>query len=320
MIRENTQTNAIRCALASQRAGVVVAGLSAVISMLALLAPSKATAAFPGENGRIAYHRDAGLDDSGVFTIRPDGSQPQRLIPGVQPSWSPNGERLAFVSISNIFVANVDGGGVRQVVDSGYDIPAPAFSPSGNRIVFSGAPRTRRATGIWTIRTDGTGLRRIVGGIELDRPQYSPNGKRIVFDGAPRANKKAGIWTIRPSGTRLRRLTRDGADFAPDYSPDGRQIAFARGGTLSDTIRIMRADGSHRHVVPDTRGAGDPAYAPAGDRIVVTIYGGPFLGACGDLYTFSPTGADRKRLTQNCEHFPFDGPRALSPSWQPLPG
>ena len=32
----------------------------------------------------------------------------------------------------------------------------PAFSPNGRRIVFAGAPREERTSGIWVMRRDGT--------------------------------------------------------------------------------------------------------------------------------------------------------------------
>ena len=81
----------------------------------------------------------------------------------------------------------------------------------------------------------------------------------------------------------------------------------------------MRADGSRERPIPDIGQATSPAYAPAGDRIVLTIVTGDYLGpSCSDLYTMSPTGSDRQRVTDDCEPSGVGGVVA-SPSWQPLP-
>jgi Tol biopolymer transport system component len=229
-----------------------IAGLAVVgaIAFVAAALPSAATAAFPGENGRIAYTRSAGLDDSGIFSILSDGSQGRRLTTrGVEPAWSADGRRIAFTFDSNVFTMNADGGDTTRLANTGNPQAAAAFSPNGKRIAFPGAPPGAERAGIWTIRTDGSGLRRLVRGEELFDPEYAPNGKRIVF-AAPFRGKR-GIWTMRRNGSRLRRLTNEKSDFAPDYSPDGRNIVFTRGADfLSTPIRVMRADGSHEHGIP----------------------------------------------------------------------
>jgi Tol biopolymer transport system component len=74
----------------------------------------------------------------------------------------------------------------------------------------------------------------------------------------------------------------------------------------------MRADGSHERFIPDTDFARYAAYAPDGERIVLTRDSGSYLiGSCVDIFTISLAGSDRQRLTDNCS--------STTPSWQPLP-
>jgi hypothetical protein len=56
---------------------VMIAAAVAVACLVALLALSqkKAEAAFPGQNGRIAYvDRDPGLEDYEIYSMNPDGA------------------------------------------------------------------------------------------------------------------------------------------------------------------------------------------------------------------------------------------------------
>jgi hypothetical protein len=79
-----------------KRANFLKVVLLAVAAMLvgfslALLPTEKAAkAAFPGQNGKIAF--DSAQDNGGVFTMDDDGSAVRHLIDdGGHPAWSPDG-------------------------------------------------------------------------------------------------------------------------------------------------------------------------------------------------------------------------------------
>jgi Tol biopolymer transport system component len=304
------------------------------VAIAAAVSPSAAVAAFPGKNGRIAYVGvPAGGSQVDIFSVRPDGSGLRQLtddpIEEFDPSWSADGRRLVFTRFepagSTVFTINADGGDPTLVVDG--DAHDPSFSPSGRRIVYTDGDSIR------TVRPDGTGQRRLLGAHPrggLGSPQYSPSGRRIVFDGRPRGKPLEGIWTMRRDGSRLRRLAahrppspdvsrpRPRED-APDYSPDGRHVVFSHG---AGAIQRMRADGSdRRRVLRTDEDAGSPAYAPDDDRIAVSITTPGVVGisrtACSDLYTISPIGSARQRVTHWCGSNGMGG-LAFSPSWQPV--
>jgi Tol biopolymer transport system component len=316
--------------------------LAIALAISAAVFPSAAFAAFPGANGRIAYvGNPADEDNSDIFTILPDGSGLQRLTNDSEvesaPSWSADGRRLVFARESiaagtlQIVRMNADGGDASPVVETQRDptrafpYPSnPSFSPSGGRIIYT----TGRA--IRTIRLDGTAPRRLVTAEPrrlLGSPQYSPSGKRIAFTGAPKGKSRDGIWTMRRNGSRLRRLTDpkrifdDVIDTDPDYSPDGRKILFLRFGfRCCVEVRVMRADGSRERAIPGTDRAWSPAFAPAGDRVALSISSGDYSGlgpSCSDIYTMSLTGSERVNMTHDCSG--GIGGWHDSPTWQPLP-
>src|SRR5215469_8228266 len=58
-----------------------------------------------------------------------------------EAAWSPDGRKIAFVSIRNstshIFVMNADGSEVRQLTSGPGDNIHPMWSPDGTRILFN---------------------------------------------------------------------------------------------------------------------------------------------------------------------------------------
>ena len=97
---------------------------------------------------RIAYisATGTGLDqDYKLFVADADGFNPQAVVgspePLLSPNWSPDGQRLAYVSFekgnSAIYVQNV-ATGQRELVSSGKGINgAPAFSPDGRFLAMT---------------------------------------------------------------------------------------------------------------------------------------------------------------------------------------
>src|SRR6266545_705825 len=136
-------------------------GFVLCIAALPALNASSATANPTHPNGQILFARyDPTLDDTVLYTVNPDGSHKQQVVPfGVEcPHWSPDGSRIAKCgTVSYLWTPDAK----RLACDAGSD-----SDPSRN--------------GIYTIRTaDGRGLTRITSNpFGEDVPgEYSPNGK-----------------------------------------------------------------------------------------------------------------------------------------------
>jgi Tol biopolymer transport system component len=148
-----------------------------------------------------------------------------------EPVWSPDGRRIAFVRLNStaqpqdrqaVFVMNADGSGIRRVTPWSLDAgDHPDWSPDGTRILFR-APEGGAVTSLYTIRPDGTGLRRVTRfapSVEVLSASYSPDGRWIVLSRTGRAHQP-DLFVIRPDGSGLRRVTNTTAwDSAPDWGP-----------------------------------------------------------------------------------------------------
>ena len=105
-------------------------------------------------------------------------------------------------------------------------------------------------SGIYLIRADGTGLRRLPGTRPGDQnPAWSPDGRKLVF--WTDKNSLGEIYVANADGSGRRRLSRTDPDVEPSdqypaWSPDGRLIAFESLRSGSWHIWLMRSDGSAR--------------------------------------------------------------------------
>ena len=132
--------------------------------------------------GRTASDRRHGL-----YRVAADGSTaPRRLAIGAavkypsQPTWSPDGTRLAFSdsasgSIGDLFVMNADGTDVRRVAVGGT---GPVWSPDGSMLAF----RTHGRGATWVVRADGTHLTRLPTG-SWGGLSWSPDSRYVAFPG-----------------------------------------------------------------------------------------------------------------------------------------
>jgi Tol biopolymer transport system component len=124
----------------------------------------------------------------------------------INPRWSPDGRQIVFTVMSyptpptdenilssSIAIVNADGSEAdapRILTDPALFGSYPDWSPDGKRIVFNTYPigsfqDTTKATNLYTIRPDGTGLTQITHFGENDtrasQPTWTPDGKRIIF-------------------------------------------------------------------------------------------------------------------------------------------
>ena len=98
----------------------------------------------PAAPGLIAFVSDRDGTDA-LFVMRSDGSDGRRLTadlpPVCHPSWSYDGQRIAFnagsPTSSDIYAINVDGSGVVQLTSDARANFYPGWSPDGSRLAFS---------------------------------------------------------------------------------------------------------------------------------------------------------------------------------------
>ncbi|MCC7476540.1 MAG: PD40 domain-containing protein [Pirellulales bacterium] len=146
--------------------------------------------------------------------------------------------------------------------------------------LLSGSRAEEQPCEIWTIRPDGSGLKRLLGttGYTCGSPEWSPDGQWVAYDTwrVGQTLHDAQIVVVRANGTDARTL---GLGAMPSWSPDGNLLVFHTyginqnelGQTDTDHIVVMNADGTGREVILDHWGS--PRWSPRGDRIVSLLNG-----------------------------------------------
>ncbi len=197
-----------------------------------LTAPAAAHAAFPGENGRIAFTRVSHDGATDIYSAEPGGIAEIRITEGGQSdnaAFSPDGTRLAYSSGDDILIADQYGNDPQLVLSTGQGVGEIDWSPDGTRLVtaLTNCAEFDCEYDIYVLGVDGSGLTNLTNSIfsELN-PAWSPDGSLIAFDSIVAAEED--VYTISPDGTGLANLTSDlasgGAE--PDWSPDGSRIVF----------------------------------------------------------------------------------------------
>jgi Tol biopolymer transport system component len=116
-------------------------------------------------------------------------------IDGVtSPVWSPDDRQLAFSGtrggISDIYIVNADGKGLRQLTNDKYGDLQPAWSPDGRRIAFASdrSPETDLSIlklsewriNVMDVQSGAIEVLPGQGGLNLN-PQWSPDGRELAF-------------------------------------------------------------------------------------------------------------------------------------------
>jgi len=231
-----------------------------------------------------------------VQDLKASGAQPRHLTAASAGTsaeegdvrWSPDGKQLAFLSDaggngqSQLYVADLEGGGARKVTSLKGFLADPAWSPDLKTIAILFTENAPRAAGPLMPMTPETGVvdskiyeQRLTtvevssGKVQQVSPadmyvyeyDWSPDSRNFVMSAAHGAGDSnwyvAQIYTLAVSGGDPHPIYKPKLQIAePRWSPDGKSIAFIEGlmsdeGSTGGDIFVVPAEGgAARNVTP----------------------------------------------------------------------
>ncbi|KAF8377061.1 hypothetical protein HHK36_030434 [Tetracentron sinense] len=294
------------------------------------------------DSTRVGYHRcrgkSNGRTNSPLFLENIQSPKPEislfRII-GSFPSFSPVGDRIAYVNFPGVYVVNRDGSGKREVFSGTAFSTAWDWKRKGVIYTSTGPTFAGESTevDIISINVDQTGSnsykKLTIGGKNNAFPSASPDGKWVAFRSGRSGHKNLYLMdAVEGEKGGIRRLTEGPwTDTMCNWSPDGDWIAFASdrdnpgGGSFG--IYFIHPNGTGlKKVVHSGEGGrtNHPWFSPDGKSIVFTSdYGAvsaePIANPhhyqpYGDIYVARSDGSGIRRMTHNSYE---DG----TPTWGP---
>jgi len=247
-----------------------------------------------------------------IAVVGLNGDAQQRLTHNVRldhhPVWSPDGERIAFISNSSghadvdlrgqrIYTMAADGSDVQSLAFGlrGVALYPPVWSPDGQRVAFivnEGERLPGDRLTLYTVRSDGSDLIRI--GETAVRPAWSPDSELLAFvrdDG-----EEAVIHTVQWDGMDFRRIwSSSTGDSLPlisqvSWSPDGADLLVVSYGPEGVFTVGLNGNGLRSLVATNPIERIAAAWSPDGSR--VAVYSG------GEVLTVARDGTDLQSLTR----------------------
>ena len=177
-----------------------------------------------------------------LVTARP-GDPPRVAGEARGPSWSPQGDEIAYTAHGEVRAVRADGTGTPRVITR--DLGTPTWAPDGRRLALTGGRPDWRYDSIYVVNADGSGLRRLTKHAYLGGFAWSPDGRRILYG----MENRLGIYVyvIGADGRSNRRVTADAraqiAWGAMTWSRDRRSIAYTTDRTGRGDLYVIDANG-----------------------------------------------------------------------------
>ena len=247
-----------------------------------------------------------------------ESAAPRQVLGVVRPVISPDGKRVAFAALGDIYALEIGGRPENLTKDRFLDTD-PAWSPDGSQLAYA-SDEGGNLPQIW-VRDMKTGQRRQLTKLQTQPqgPAWSPDGKRIAFFNVTGMWRVAEISVVDVATGVVTKvhdtLPQPGA---PTWSPDGMRLAIAGSAPYSTRFRegtnqVLTMSASTAgddkwfapipHLSIDSRGGCGPVWSPDGMKMAA-IYEGQLavwpVTAAGE-----PTGPPRRITTEI----------ANSPSW-----
>ncbi len=222
---------------------------------------------------------------------------------GIASTW------IAYVTRTSsgyaLGVKSQDARSSRTVMSDEDVITTPAWSPDGDRIIFTSF-RSGNAD-LWCYSFSESRAEKILSMPGLNSsPAWSPSGETIALTLSMNGN--IDIYLLDPDTDETTRLTLRGSiETSASFSPTGRQIVFTSDRIGYPQLYIMDSSGGTAIRTSSSHGYCDsPAWSPNGDRIAYTAQ----VGRDFHIFVMDASGSNIRQVT-------FQGSLNEDPAWGP---
>ncbi|MES3630395.1 MAG: amidohydrolase family protein [Longimonas sp.] len=213
---------------------------------------------------------------------------------------SPDGQTLVFHAAGHLYRMALPDGTPERLTSTDHFAYAPAFSPDGQRIVYT----TWSDEDFGTVRSmgiDGSSARTLVDAPGYyHSPQFSPDGATVVYRRASGNSLigtlhsiDTGLYTVDAAGGEPTHITEDGR--APRFTADGERIYYLTGGGLSKAYRSVDLNGGTERTHFTMRDVSAVVPSPDGNWVAFQelfhVYVAPFPQTGGSLELTKDTQA-----------------------------
>jgi Tol biopolymer transport system component len=243
-----------------------------------------------------------------------------------QPAWSPDGERLAYISPclrrspqdtydgTSIYIINTDGTGEVALPASAHGDFDPAWSPDGTQIAFTSLrDGYQQIYTIDLVTSEVTRITETSNEIAARQPAWSPDGLTLAY-----VVRRVGIlqiWQAASDGANPVQVVRNGSlynDFMPAFGPDNGLIFYSETGPdflAPPWLMSVEPESSNTAIRSQAQPpVVDVQVSPDGFWLIFESSDGQNT----DIYRTLISGGNRTRLTSDLSQ-DFD------PAWQPVP-
>ena len=191
-----------------------------------------------------------------------------------EPSWSPDGKRIAFSSTRgqkdnlDIFVMDADGGNLTRMTNHAATEQEPVWAHDGQSLFFSGE-RDGRAE-IYRVWLADKRVERITNSVDRSiMPATSPDGRYLAY--AAQTIMSFQIHLLDLTTGKSQQVTSGGGACRPTFSADSKELAFVRIAQEPSRLEALREHGGRILLEDQKLWSYYPDYSPDGKLLAFSV-------------------------------------------------